>query len=424
MDGLSNQMIATMTALILSSLSSEIIKLFRDFMIFVVEIFRGFLKRKKVCITITKTTSGSSTEKTCSERSTDYYYEEVLVYISEYIKTHPTKCRDFSTTLKWVNGSYRKSFNPLSEITIENLSFDFKNRFDIERKTSIYTILIYANKLKDIEEFLDKTDKFNETRRPKELHFFRENSTYVLNSKKSFSNTFFPEKIKLLRAIDNTNVADKKFGLLLYGLPGTGKTSIAKCISKYSNRHIISVNLGNIKNVDSLYEIFFGKTVNHINIPQTDRIYLFEDIDAMTDIVLKRTEKKENNENLELAKIGSEIKKDNDKKNLEDDKKLTLSDLLNVLDGIVELSGSIIIMTTNHIDKLDPALIRNGRITMKIELKNMSTECAMELINSVYENSNVKIKNEEISPASLQSLLDITTNLEELKEELRALKLM
>jgi len=61
----------------------------------------------------------------------------------------------------------------------------------------------------------------------------------------------------------------------------------------------------------------------------------------------------------------------------EDD--LNLAGLLNVLDGVVDSPGRIVVMTTNHPDKLDPALIRPGRINKRIHLGfvNGKSVCAM-----------------------------------------------
>merc|ERR1712178_292124 len=61
------------------------------------------------------------------------------------------------------------------------------------------------------------------------------------------------------------------------------------------------------------------------------------------------------------------------KGNMENDKEedpdaLSLSGLLNVLDGVVDSPGRILVMTSNHPDKLDPALIRPGRINKRIHL--------------------------------------------------------
>merc|ERR1711862_960630 len=52
--------------------------------------------------------------------------------------------------------------------------------------------------------------------------------------------------------------------------------------------------------------------------------------------------------------------------------KLNLSGLLNVLDGVVDTPDRILIMTTNHPEQLDPALIRPGRIDKKILLGYMN----------------------------------------------------
>lgn len=54
---------------------------------------------------------------------------------------------------------------------------------------------------------------------------------------------------------------------------------------------------------------------------------------------------------------------------------LNLAGLLNVLDGVVDTPNRIIIMTTNHPEKLDPALIRPGRINKKVRNGEMNIEC-------------------------------------------------
>ena len=65
-----------------------------------------------------------------------------------------------------------------------------------------------------------------------------------------------------------------------------------------------------------------------------------------------------------------------------DDDELTLSFILNLIDGIRETPGRIIILTSNHYDQLDKALIRPGRIDITLEMKNASRNT----INQIYEN--------------------------------------
>merc|ERR1719210_2238390 len=67
--------------------------------------------------------------------------------------------------------------------------------------------------------------------------------------------------------------------------------------------------------------------------------------------------------------------------------KLNLSGLLNVLDGVVDTPERILIMTTNHPEQLDPALIRPGRIDKKILLGYMSPAHAISMIEHYFQES-------------------------------------
>lgn len=72
--------------------------------------------------------------------------------------------------------------------------------------------------------------------------------------------------------------------------------------------------------------------------------------------------------------------------------KLDLSGILNVLDGVVDTPGRMLVMTTNHPEKLDPALIRPGRIDKKIKLGYMAEEDAHAMVEHYfgYNNSSNK----------------------------------
>ena len=64
---------------------------------------------------------------------------------------------------------------------------------------------------------------------------------------------------------------------------------------------------------------------------------------------------------------------------------LTLGTLLNLFDGIDSSEGTIIIATTNHINKIDPALIRPGRMDIHIELQKCSKIITLQLLEHFYE---------------------------------------
>ena len=80
------------------------------------------------------------------------------------------------------------------------------------------------------------------------------------------------------------------------------------------------------------------------------------------------------------------------------------SDLLNAIDGFFSSHGRILIASTNHIDKLDSALIRPGRIDLKIEIGYITSEILQEFLCNfypTYKNYEYKIKN-NVTVAQLQ----------------------
>ncbi|KAI8621760.1 P-loop containing nucleoside triphosphate hydrolase protein, partial [Chytriomyces sp. MP71] len=132
-------------------------------------------------------------------------------------------------------------------------------------------------------------------------------------------------------------------GYLFSGKPGTGKTSLINAISATYNRDLYYVNLQDIKSDNELQSAFASVPKNSI--------IVFEDIDSQT-----------------IGGIGGfdfgDLKLG--KGNLFSG--FTLSMLLNCLDGHMLAPNVIIIMTTNHPEVLDPALIRPGRIDLHLSL--------------------------------------------------------
>ena len=69
-----------------------------------------------------------------------------------------------------------------------------------------------------------------------------------------------------------------------------------------------------------------------------------------------------------------------------------LGSILSKFDGIDSSEGSIIIATTNHIDKIDPALIRPGRMDINIELKKANKKVTLEILSHFFEMSEQDIQ--------------------------------
>lgn len=159
-------------------------------------------------------------------------------------------------------------------------------------------------------------------------------------------------------------------GILLHGKPGTGKTTIIRYLATVTRRNTHYLRLGQIKDENE-----FNKLLKDIDLSKT--VLVMEDIDCAGKMVHDRVRKiKDDIKEDDLDSDNEE--KPNKKKKKKDKHKdaITLDILLNVLDGILTVPGQIVVMTTNHKDVLDDALIRPGRIDVNLEL----TKCDIDMI--------------------------------------------
>lgn len=164
-----------------------------------------------------------------------------------------------------------------------------------------------------------------------------------------------------------------KLGILLYGEPGCGKTTTIITIASYFGRDIFYINLKSIKTNEELKLVFDYINSQHLG----GGIVVLEDIDAMSNIVEKRVRSKTNIVDLiNSADLTNTV-------DLVDSKQseITLEYLLNLLDGTLTFNDSIVIITTNHLEKLDPAIYRSGRIDALIEMK----KCDHYQIQKIYK---------------------------------------
>lgn len=143
-------------------------------------------------------------------------------------------------------------------------------------------------------------------------------------------------------------------GYLLYGPPGTGKTSFTLAVAGALKLNICYLNLsGNHLDDDGLNRA--------LNQAPAHSIILLEDIDA---IFRKREQ---------VGRRGR-------------GRQVSFSGLLNALDGVRSQEGRILVMSTNHRERLDPALIRPGRCDMHLELCNATFTMIRQLFLKFFPN--------------------------------------
>ena len=279
---------------------------------------------------------------------------------------------------------------------------------------------------------------------------FLKNDLYIIFN---FNNKFFENKEIIIKKL-NFFLENKKWyqeqgiphtiGLLLEGEPGCGKTSFIKSIANLTGYHILNFKLCEQFDFKELERIIFNEQINKdLIIPLNKRLIILEDIDCMIDIVKSRKESvidnTDNTDIIELESLDSQESKESQESKIETKKKSkiiselqtdlqitkkddsitsviqkmmkkdelvnnNLSYLLNILDGIKESQDRIIIMTTNHVEKLDPALIRPGRIDLNINFKKASIKDIKEILHFYWKQEVPELNtrlNEQFAHANI-----------------------
>ena len=170
-------------------------------------------------------------------------------------------------------------------------------------------------------------------------------------------------------------------GYLLYGPPGTGKTSLLSGLAAKFGMSIYAVNLIE----------FNDRTLkNAMNDVPENSMILFEDIDCMK-AGNRRPEAEEWSRKQEAAT-------GNQKTDSTERFSVTLSGLLNVLDGFHAPENVVFVMTTNKVEELDPALLRPGRIDYKLFMGEAAESQKIELYRRFFPDA-MEIEGREFAEA-------------------------
>lgn len=168
-----------------------------------------------------------------------------------------------------------------------------------------------------------------------------------------------------------------KTGILLHGHPGTGKTSMAIAIANYLGCSLITIDSATFQHI-SISEI-----VDSITADETRYVILIDEIDT--------------------------IFKSRDDNDITETQQEKTSKLLQLLDSQQSPTNVVFIGTTNYYDRLDPAVLRDGRFNLKVEMGNIDKQISRDMCRSFnlsepdIDKIINSIKEDTINPCELQN---------------------
>lgn len=402
-------------------------------------------------------------DKDLKKSSIEFHYyahkEDILIEsILEYI------CKQDQTKFLRYSNNYKPSNKETFSLNYKDIQCQIKTmEYTTDGKVSSFIFEIFSPtiNLEELHHWIDKIKTLYEINKKNQLgnkkYYFKEfpnppltdnTGNYIWTSaasklkftmtefstNKNLSNVFGENIDEIKKRIDlfmnhpewyAEKGIPRTLGLLFHGIPGTGKTSTIKAIAKSTNKHIIQVSLAKYTTQNQLNNLFFSETIevhsegqsHFYKIPLNQRLYVFEDIDCLSEIVQSRTNTVDYNPISQqqplLDSMGSPIIPLSRNHHQQDSESIAinLNYLLNLLDGILETPERLLVMTTNHTHKLDSALIRPGRIDLDVEFTRLSSKDLKTMFDFFYSTHDTTTYwfddsfNKALTPAEVTQIL-------------------
>ncbi len=290
------------------------------------------------------------------------FYEEsksgsfISIPLANHQRLVPSGSRWIRRGLCWINTNLIQRELKQSDHSKTSVTFD------------LHVTAYGLGKRRRVEALIDEASAGYRSSRRRSLYVKCNNSGWWEEAcrlpKRAFETVYTRHKSRLIDDLGDFLGSEKEYmrkgvpfrrGYLLYGPPGTGKTSVATAIANHLRRNLHVIGCSTTGS--ALRELLSGD----------NQLILIEDIDS----AMKAATTRENTENSPAGLI-----------------EFSTADLLNAIDGVTSGHGNILIVTTNYPDRIDTALLRPGRIDVRVEMGTMNEEEWRMICKAYYDVSD------------------------------------